>query len=109
MSTPGTSPTRCGPWPRRRQHAVGHGHDEQGPARGLRLAVLGSGSEGAGLQRARPRQHAVGHGHDEQGLARVLRLVVPGSGSEDAGLQRARVRQHAVGHRPRQHAGAMPQ
>ncbi len=82
------------------QYAVGHAQDEQGPARGLRLAVPGSGSEGAGLQRAGSRRHAVGHGQDEQGPARGLRLAVPGSGSQGAGLQRAR---------PRQHAGAMPQ
>ena len=65
----------------------------QGPARGLRLTVPGSGSEGAGLQRAGPRQHAVGHGQDQQGPARGLRLAVPGSGSEGAGLQRAGSRQ----------------
>ena len=83
-----------------------HEHDEQGPARGLWLAVLGSssevlavpgsGSESEGLQRARPRQRAVGHGHDGLGPARGLRLAVPGTGSEGAGLQHARVRQHAV-------------
>ena len=31
-------------------HAMGYGQDRQGPARGLRLAVPGSGSEGAGFQ-----------------------------------------------------------
>ena len=59
---------------------------------------MSSGSEGPGLQRARPREHAVGHGRDEQGSARGLRLAVRSSGSEGPGLQRARPREHAVGH-----------
>ncbi len=38
-----------------RQHALGRGRDELGLARGLRLAVRSSGSEGPGLQRCEER------------------------------------------------------
>ncbi len=72
--------------------------DWLGPARGLRLAMAGSDSEGAEPQRARPRQHPGGHGQHEQGPARGLRLAVPSSGSRVAGLQHARGRLRAVGH-----------
>ncbi len=47
-----------------RQHAVGHGHDGQGRARGLQLDVPSSGPESAGPQHAGARQLAVGPGPD---------------------------------------------
>ncbi len=50
--------------------------------------VQSSGSDRAGLQRARPRQHAAGHaGCGKQAPARALRPAAPGSGSDCAGLQ----------------------
>ena len=72
--------------------------------RRLESAVLGSGSDSAGLEPAGSGQHAVGHGHDEQGPAqglfqlpaRGLQLAVLGSGSGSAGLEPAGSGQHAV-------------